>query len=146
MRTVDPSSTVYHDMTVGTAAPAVSGTLAASTPSVAHSTAEAAADLRQQQIRLALRVVVHLSRLGPLEPGSTAQPESTQQGMASRLQVTQGAVSKVLRQLGAADVVRHARHHVQGGERRMRAYFLTARGLDLARRYRERVPDSPLLA
>jgi hypothetical protein len=97
-----------------------------------------------EQARLALRLVVHLAHVGPPPPDDTVSPESTQQGMASRLGATQGAISKVLRRLVAADVVRHARHHVRGQNRRMRAYFLTPRGFDIARRCRDRFPDAEL--
>jgi hypothetical protein len=133
---------VSNDRTTGSPADPSRGTLSPSSPSPAPSAVEDPADPKQQEIRLALRVVVLLSQTLPLEPGGIAPPGSTQQGIASSLRVTQGAVSKVLQGLVAAEVVRHARHHVAGRTRRMRAYSLTARGLDLARRYRERVPNS----
>jgi len=117
------------------------GALAPASRSVAPAAPFAGTDPKELEIRVALRVVVLLSRVTHLEPGDTAPSESTQQGLASKLGVTQGAVSKVLQRLTAADVVRHARHHVMGRSRRMRAYFLTARGLDLARRYQESATD-----
>ena len=99
-------------------------------------------DPKLQQIRLALRIVLHLSHVEPPEGGGSVRPEATQQGIASCLKVTQGAVSKVLQRLEAAEVVRHKSHHVRGGIRRMRAYSLTARGLELVRRSRDRFPDA----
>ncbi len=103
-------------------------------------------DPQTQQVRLALRVVIHLHRLGPLLPDDTARPESTQRGMARSLGVTQGAVSKVLARLAAVDVVGHARHHVRGESRRMQAYFLTARGAYLASQGVQRFPNPNVLA
>ena len=141
MRTVELSSTVGAPGTREVVPAASGGTLSARSLSVTETTTERATDPTQQEIRLALRVVLHLSHAGPLEAGSVVSPRSTQQGMASDLGVTQGAVSKVLRRLAAAGVVRHARHHVQGRGRRMRAYCLTARGLDIVRRWQERVSD-----
>ncbi len=99
-------------------------------------------DPKQKQARLALRVVVHLYRVGPFDEFGISRPESTQQGIAESLQVTQGAVSKVLKRLAAANVVEHQRSHVHEQNRRMRAYFLTARGIDLARRCHDRFPDA----
>jgi DNA-binding MarR family transcriptional regulator len=145
MNTVARSPTARVGMTAEGGPFPSSGTRDASSLPVAHPTANATTDPKQQEIRLALRLVVHLARMGPLEPGVTTQPESTQQGIASRLGVTQGAVSKVLAELAAVDVVGHARHHVRGRNRRMRAYYLTPRGLDIARRCREQVPGSELL-
>lgn len=98
-----------------------------------------------EQVRLALRVVVLLSLSERLEPGDVAPPESTQQGMAARLRVTQGAISKVLRRLSASDVVGHERHHVRGEARRMQVYYLTPRGWELATRYRADIPQSEII-
>jgi DNA-binding MarR family transcriptional regulator len=140
MRTVDQSPTMPSDWTPGATS---STTLTASSLPVSHSASSESADPKLQEIRLALRIVVHLAQLGPMD--YTARPEATQQGIASSLQVTQGAVSKVLRRLGAADVVQHERHHVWSRARRMQAYFLTPKGLDIARRFRERATDSQIL-
>ncbi|HYA57296.1 MAG TPA: hypothetical protein VEH57_02380 [Thermoplasmata archaeon] len=91
-----------------------------------------------ERVRLALRVVVYLDRLGPPNNGGTAAPESTQQGLASALSTTQGAVSKVLSRLVAASVVHQERCHVRGRDRRVRIYYLTASGTELAREIEER--------
>ncbi len=93
---------------------------------------------KAEQIRLALRVVLHLSHIGRPSPDDIARPESTQLGIVAALQTSQGAVSKVLRRLAAADVVGHSRQHVRGQDRRVQAYFVTAKGEELARRYREK--------
>ena len=53
--------------------------------------------------------------------------------MARGLSATQGAVSKVLRRLTAADVVRPQRRHVPGRSRRVKVYLLTFRGDELVR-------------
>ncbi len=58
---------------------------------------------------------------------------ATQRGIAATLGVTQGAVSKILDGLTAAGVVGRQRTHVPGRDRRVRVYFLTARGEALAR-------------
>jgi CRP-like cAMP-binding protein len=93
---------------------------------------------RTDQVRLSLRIVIHLDRVGPPNEDGAARPESTQQGMAETLQTTQGAVSKVLRRLVAVDVVRQQRHHVRGVDRRVRVYFLSPRGAELAQAIRQR--------
>jgi DNA-binding MarR family transcriptional regulator len=92
----------------------------------------------EERIRLSLRIVVLLGRIGPPGEDGVAKPEATQQGIAAVLGVTQGAVSKVLRRLVAAEVVRQERHHVRGQDRRVRIYFLTRRGEGLEREIRER--------
>jgi DNA-binding PadR family transcriptional regulator len=91
------------------------------------------AEVSRDQVRLSLRVVVHLHRAGPPGEDEVARLESTQQGLVRSLGVTQGAVSKILSRLVAAEVIRQERRHVRGLNRRVRAYFLTARGLALAR-------------
>lgn len=95
-----------------------------------------------EQIQLALRVLLLLSRIGRPSPDDIARPESTQQGIADTLHATQGAVSKVLQRLSAADVVRHTSLRVRGRTRRVRVYFVTVRGGDLAKRYREKHGDT----
>ncbi len=72
-----------------------------------------------------------------------ARPESTQQGIASALSVTQGAVSKILGPLVAAEVVRKERRHVRGQNRRVKTYFLTVRGDRLAEQIKARFGTSP---
>jgi len=105
--------------------------------------AEAFPGLRSERVRLSLRLVVQLSRVGPPGPDGEARRESTQEGLAQALSATQGAVSKVLRPLVAADVVHRERYHVQGMHRRVRVYFLTRQGEALAREIRERFGLSP---
>ena len=112
-------------------------------PSVDTSLTGANAD----SVRLALRVVVQLDRLGPPGPDGTAGPEATQDGLAESLGVTQGAVSKVLARLVAVDVVSHERRHVRGRDRRVRVYFLSREGEGLAHEIERRfgLPVGPRL-
>jgi len=86
-----------------------------------------------ESVRLALRVVVQLDRLGPPGPDGSARPEATQGGLAVALGVTQGAVSKVLARLAAVDIVAQERRHVRGRDRRVRVYYLSREGVGLAR-------------
>jgi DNA-binding MarR family transcriptional regulator len=136
----DGSSPLRNDWAAGGIPPPAGAIPRVSPVPDMKSPGEAPLDPRSERIRLALRVVLHLSWTGPLQPGDVAREASTQQGMASSLQVTQGAISKVLLRLVAARMVAHERHHVRGQNRRMQAYSLTPRGADLARRYRERFP------
>ena len=100
-----------------------------------------------ESVRLALRVVVQLDRLGPPGPDGTAGPEATQDGLAESLGVTQGAVSKVLARLVAVEVVSHERRHVRGRDRRVRVYFLSREGEGLAHEIERRfgLPVGPRL-
>ena len=90
-------------------------------------------DTVDDHVRLSLRLVVHLARVGPPENEWVARPDSTQQAIADRLQVSQGAVSKVLARLAEAGMVEEARRHVPGRNRRVMVYYLTPEGHDLAR-------------
>jgi DNA-binding MarR family transcriptional regulator len=96
---------------------------------------------RLERGQLAIRIIIHLSLTGSPEPDGNASPESTQQGMAARLGATQGAVSKVLQGLVAVGMVRHEHHRVRGEVRRVRAYFLTAQGVELSLRCRAAFPE-----
>lgn len=89
-------------------------------------------------VRLAMRVVVQLDRLGPPGPDGTARPEATQDGLAGTLGVTQGAVSKVLARLLAVNIVAQERRHVRGRDRRVRVYFLSREGEGLAHEIEQR--------
>jgi len=84
-------------------------------------------------VRLALRLVVQLDRLGGLGPDGEGRLEATQEGLAEALQVTQGAVSKVLARLVAVEVVGAERRHVRGRPRRVQVYYLSPQGRGLAR-------------
>ena len=89
-------------------------------------------------VRLALRLVVRLDLLRAPGPDGEALPEATQEELAEALKVTQGAVSKVLARLMAVDVIAQDRRHVRGRERRVRVYFLSAQGRELAREIEQR--------
>lgn len=84
------------------------------------------------RVRLSLRIVTHLSRAGVLPSDEIARYESTQEGIAQSLSVTQGAISKILGPLVAAEVVRGERRHVRGLDRRVKTYSLTLKGDTLA--------------
>jgi DNA-binding MarR family transcriptional regulator len=95
----------------------------------------------EDQVRLALRIVVHLRTFGSLGDDGLGKPESTQQGMAEALSVTQGAVSKIVRRLVAADVLRQERQHVHGQARRVRVYLLTRVGEELAKEIQSKLKN-----
>jgi DNA-binding PadR family transcriptional regulator len=90
----------------------------------------------EERVRLSIKVVVLLDHWGPPDNNGSARREMTQQGLAETLSVTQGAISKVLIRLAAADVVRTNRRHVAGLARRVRVYSLTRDGERLAREIR----------
>jgi hypothetical protein len=89
-------------------------------------------------VRLALRVVVRLDQLGTPGPDGHAREEATQEGLAGAFGVTQGAVSKVLARLRAVKMADQTRSHVPGRGRRVRVYYLTPKGEELAREIEQR--------
>lgn len=89
-------------------------------------------------VRLALLVLLELPSDADSGAIVVAPASATQEGLARRLGVTQGAVSKVVRRLIAVGVVRQGRGHVAGGGRQVRFYALTERGHQLVLAYRER--------
>jgi hypothetical protein len=92
----------------------------------------------EERVRLSIKVVVILDHWRPTDNNGSARREMTQQGLAVTLSVTQGAISKVLNRLVAADMVRTDRRHVAGLARRVRVYSLTRDGETLAREIRGR--------
>lgn len=92
----------------------------------------------EERVRLSIKVVVLLDHWGPPNDNGSARREMTQQGLAETLSVTQGALSKVLSRLVAAETVRTDRRHVAGLARRVRVYSLTRDGEMLAREIRDR--------
>ena len=96
-----------------------------------------------EDIRLSLRILAHLGQVGPLGSDDVARPEQTQQGIADALSVTQGAVSKVLGPLVAAEVIRKERRHVRGQDRQVRIYVLTVRGDLMAKEIRAKFGSIP---
>ncbi len=105
-----------------------------------------------EHVRLAIRLVLHLEAVGPPPRDGEAPTALTQAGIGAALAATQGAVSKVLRQLVAAEVVRRERLHAARMVRRVRVYSLTRRGELLAGELRARTsgratpPEPPVLA
>jgi DNA-binding transcriptional ArsR family regulator len=93
--------------------------------------------------RLTYQLIRHLSSLPRLWPGDLPTREWTQAGMAAALGVGQSAVSRILRRLTAANVVRMETSHVRESNRRMRVYRLTERGERLGRAIREPPPTPP---
>jgi DNA-binding MarR family transcriptional regulator len=89
-------------------------------------------DSKAQQTRLAIRIVLHLTRFGLPREDGYGRPEATQDGIAREMSTTQGAVSKILVRLSAAEAVRSEHRHVIGFGRRVRVYSLTRRGELLA--------------
>jgi len=85
------------------------------------------------EVSLSERIVVQLAREGRLDPDAPAAPTRTQRGLATALESSQGAVSKVLGRLVAAGVISQDRRHIRGGSQRMKVYDLTRRGEYLAR-------------
>ena len=92
---------------------------------------------------LAARVILHLSRLGPLGPNDVASLEFTQQGMVATLGVRQGSLVKVLQRLRAGEAVSVERRYVTGASQRLKVYRLTALGESLARDLRRRTAAPP---
>lgn len=110
-------------------------------PAVGLDVAEGLAD----GVRLALRLVVRLDLLHAPGPDGGARPEATQEGLAESLHVTQGAVSKVLARLMAVSIIMTERRHVRGRDRRVRVYYLSGPGRELARQIEQRfgIPPPP---
>ncbi len=105
-----------------------------------------------EQVRLSERVILHLARLGRIDPEAPAAPTRTQQGLVAATGGSQSAVSKVLRQMVASGMVEEERRHIAGVSHRMKAYALSRRGELLAREVAARrdvsllptlVPPSP---
>jgi len=82
---------------------------------------------------LAQRLILELSTVPREWDRSVAPALATQAGLAGRLGVQQSAISKVLRGLEAAAIVRSEIGHAHGASRRVRVYALTDRGERAAR-------------
>jgi DNA-binding MarR family transcriptional regulator len=89
-------------------------------------------------IRLSQRVILHLYAQGDLPAGAVAPPGFCQAGIGEALGISQGGLAAVLRRLEAAGIFTTERGHVQGRDRRLKIYRLSARGLEVARELRAR--------
>lgn len=85
------------------------------------------------EARLSRRLILHIAALPRIGPDDLGQWGHTQPGIAEALMVTQGAVAKVVRRLGAAGALEVGRRHVVGEARRLKVYTLTWSGEILAR-------------
>jgi DNA-binding MarR family transcriptional regulator len=92
---------------------------------------------------LAQRLLLELSTLPREWDRAVAPALATQAGLAGRLGVQQSAISKVLRGLGAAGIVRSEIGHAHGASRRVRVYALTDRGERAARALVLMTPTDP---
>lgn len=90
-----------------------------------------------------MRILVHLAAVGPQGEEGTGKERATQEGIAAQLSTTQGAVSKVLSRLVAAEAVRRDVLRVDGRVRRVRVYSLTPRGDAIARSILNRSSGTP---
>jgi DNA-binding MarR family transcriptional regulator len=95
-----------------------------------------AAELPSERIRLSHRVILHVFAQGTLPPGAIAPLGLSQAGIGQGLGIPQAGLAAVLRRLEAAGVLVGERAHVQGRDRRLKVYRLTARGLELAKELR----------
>ena len=98
---------------------------------------------REEPIRISHRVLLHIARQGALGPSEVATVEYTQRGMVEALEVTQGALTGVLRRLVAAGVLSVALHHVRGQRRRFKVYCLTSAGEAFVRELRTQGTTGP---
>jgi DNA-binding MarR family transcriptional regulator len=89
-------------------------------------------------LRLSQRVILHIYVQGIRTPGEVAPLALCQAGMVESLGIPQGGLAAVLRRLEAAGILLAEREHVQGRDRRLKVYRLSARGLELARELRSR--------
>lgn len=109
------------------------------TPTVPHH------EIRREVLRSSQRIVLHLAGLGTLTADEVAPIGFTQRGIATSLQVSQNALTNVLRRLVAGGVLVEDVRHVQGQPRRLKVYRLTPRGEAVARDLRRSRPvDGPV--
>jgi len=87
----------------------------------------------ESTLRLSQRILLHLMQQGTLEARELAGLARTQVGMGRTLGASQSAISNVLSRLAAAGVIGSELRHVAGHPRRLRVYYLTPTGGELAR-------------
>jgi DNA-binding MarR family transcriptional regulator len=95
------------------------------------------------RVRLSQRVILHVYSQGELPPGAVAPPGLCQGGIGEALGLSQGGLAAVLSRLEAAGILTTERGHVQGRDRRLKIYRLSAQGLQLAQELRARNGLSP---
>jgi DNA-binding MarR family transcriptional regulator len=96
-----------------------------------------------EAVRLSQRVILHVYAQGDLPPGAVAPPGLCQAGIGEALGISQGGLAAVLRRLEAAGLFTTERGHVQGRDRRLKIYRLSARGLEVAKDLRTRSRRTP---
>ena len=89
-------------------------------------------------VQLSHLIIAHLARLPAISPNDLGTVDRTQAGMAQRFSASQSAVSNVIARLSAAGVVTGESRHVRGAARRLKVYWLTPLGENLARDLRGR--------
>ncbi|MCI4336668.1 MAG: hypothetical protein L3K17_05665 [Thermoplasmata archaeon] len=102
-------------------------------------------DAWSEQVRLSLRLVVHLG-YAPADAIDRVESDwASQHAISVALGATQGAVSKVLQRLESVGIVRRERRRARGRFRRIQSFHLTPSGEALAREIRERfgLPRAP---
>lgn len=111
-------------------------------PSVQPADATAAVPTNGGQVRISQRVVFHIAAQGRIGPDEVAPRPLSQAGIGEALQVSQGALTGVLRRLVAAGVLEEKRQHVRGIDRRVKVYRLTPSGQQLYRELRRGTPPT----
>lgn len=133
----NPTPPEVEPMGAGREAPSPSVAEAGTSPSKPRRVTEGATT--------AGRLILHLYAQGRLAPHEVADPEFTQAGIGSTLDLRQGTVTRVLTRLTAAGVLGSDRRHVAGRSRRLLVYTLTPLGESVARDLRRRAvgPSGP---
>lgn len=94
------------------------------------------------EARLAMRLVIWLSKFSRGEPEVPPIEALTQAGLGAALSASQGAISRILTRLAAAEVLVGERRRVRGRLRAVKIYRLTWKGEELVREL-SRAADQP---
>jgi DNA-binding MarR family transcriptional regulator len=94
-----------------------------------------------QELRISIRILLHIGRQGRFGPQEVPPPALSQAGMAEALGVSQGAVSNTLGRLVVGGILSVERAHVRARMMRLKVYQLTPSGEELVRRLRLRYPS-----
>ncbi len=97
-------------------------------------------------LTLGMRILLHLSAFDPSREGYDLPPEVTQQGIADVLSVRQSDVSRALARMKHEEQVDERSSSIgpgrAGRKQRLKVYFLSAKGLEMARALASRLLET----
>lgn len=91
------------------------------------------------QLSVSERVLIHLSRIRFDRESDVAPRDTCQEGISESVGILRSHVPRAVKDLASDGLLEEGKRHVEDGEKRMKVYLITPKGLEKAKRIEERI-------